>query len=106
MRDESWTFLRTLIETPGPSGYEREVAAVWRAEAESVADEVDRDLTGNSFASLDAVISILCSECSGNESVAFVPGRSAPDCSWVLPSRLCLTLRVAGQKPSPPLRSR
>jgi endoglucanase len=50
VRDESWTFLRTLIETPGPSGYEREVAAVWRTEAESFADDVDRDLTGNSFA--------------------------------------------------------
>ena len=47
---ESWNFLKRLIETPGPSGYEREVAAVWRAEAETFADEVDRDLTGNSFA--------------------------------------------------------
>ena len=50
MRSESWTFLKTLIETPGPSGYERDVAAVWRTEAETFADEVDRDLTGNSFA--------------------------------------------------------
>jgi endoglucanase len=47
---ESWNFLKKLIETPGPSGYEREVAAVWRAEAETFADEVNRDLTGNSFA--------------------------------------------------------
>jgi putative aminopeptidase FrvX len=47
---ESWTFLKKLIETPGPSGYEREVAAVWRSYAESFADEVDRDLTGNSYA--------------------------------------------------------
>jgi endoglucanase len=50
VRSESWTFLKTLIETPGPSGYERDVAAVWRTEAETFADEVDRDLTGNSFA--------------------------------------------------------
>ena len=54
MRSESWTFLKTLIETPGPSGYERDVAAVWRTEAETFADEVDRDLTGNSFAWLRA----------------------------------------------------
>jgi putative aminopeptidase FrvX len=50
VQTESWTFLRKLIETPGPSGYEREVAAVWREEAQTFADEVDRDLTGNSFA--------------------------------------------------------
>jgi endoglucanase len=50
VRSESWTFLKNLIETPGPSGYERDVAAVWRKEAEGFADEVDRDLTGNSFA--------------------------------------------------------
>jgi putative aminopeptidase FrvX len=50
VRSESWTFLKTLIEIPGPSGYERDVAAVWRKEAEGFADEVDRDLTGNSFA--------------------------------------------------------
>ena len=50
MKSESWTFLRRLFETPGPAGYERQVAAVWRDEAETFADEVDRDLTGNSFA--------------------------------------------------------
>ena len=44
------SFLKRLIETPGPSGYERNVAAVWREEAQTFADEVDRDLTGNSFA--------------------------------------------------------
>jgi endoglucanase len=48
--DESWTFLQRLIATPGPSGYEREVAKVWRDYAVTFADEVDRDLTGNSFA--------------------------------------------------------
>lgn len=50
MISESWTFLQKLIALPGPSGYEREVAALWRSHAETFADEVDRDLTGNSFA--------------------------------------------------------
>ena len=54
MNDSSLTFLKKLLTTPGPSGFEREVAAVWRAEAETFADEVDRDLTGNSFAWLRA----------------------------------------------------
>ncbi len=54
MNDNSLTFLKNLLTTPGPSGFEREVAAVWRAEAATFADEVDRDLTGNSFAWLRA----------------------------------------------------
>ncbi len=50
MNDHSLEFFRTLIDTAGPSGFEREVAAYWRSEAETFADEVDRDLTGNSYA--------------------------------------------------------
>lgn len=42
--------LKTLIATQGPSGYEREVAAVWRDSATGWADEIDRDRTGNSYA--------------------------------------------------------
>jgi endoglucanase len=42
--------LKSLIATQGPSGYEREVAAVWRDLATDWADEVDRDRTGNSYA--------------------------------------------------------
>ena len=54
MNDKSLAFLKKLLTTPGPSGFEREVAAVWRQEAETCADEVNRDLTGNSFAWLRA----------------------------------------------------
>jgi endoglucanase len=54
MNEISLTFLKSLLTTPGPSGFEREVAAVWRQEAGTFADEVDRDLTGNSFAWLRA----------------------------------------------------
>ncbi|HQY30556.1 MAG TPA: M42 family peptidase, partial [Thermomicrobiales bacterium] len=43
-------FLKRLIDQAGPSGYERKVAAIWRDEAASFADLVDRDLTGNSYA--------------------------------------------------------
>jgi putative aminopeptidase FrvX len=46
----SLSLLKRLIEPAGPSGYERAAAAIWRAEAESFADLVDRDLTGNSYA--------------------------------------------------------
>jgi len=43
-------FLRRLLDAPGPSGYERAPARVWRQEAESFADEVYGDVTGNSYA--------------------------------------------------------
>ena len=43
-------FLRRLLDAPGPSGYEQSPARAWRAEAEGFADEVERDVTGNSSA--------------------------------------------------------
>jgi endoglucanase len=46
------TFLQNLLTTPGPSGFEQAAARVWRDEAASFADEVDRDVLGNSYAGL------------------------------------------------------
>jgi putative aminopeptidase FrvX len=43
-------FLRALITTPGPSGYEQAPARVWREKAETFADSVDWDNLGNSYA--------------------------------------------------------
>jgi endoglucanase len=51
MRDESFSFLKSLLSTPGPSGYEGEAAKVWRGEAANFA-EVRGDRMGNSFATL------------------------------------------------------
>jgi putative aminopeptidase FrvX len=51
---ESLTFLRRLLDTPGPSAFEAAPARVWRAEAESFADSVHADVAGNSFALLDS----------------------------------------------------
>jgi putative aminopeptidase FrvX len=45
-------FLKQLLGTPGPSGDEAAVARIWRAEAETFADEVTTDINGNSFALL------------------------------------------------------
>jgi putative aminopeptidase FrvX len=52
MRPQSLTFLRRLLDTPGPSGFEAPPARVWREEAESLADEVRIDNSGNSIAVL------------------------------------------------------
>ncbi len=52
MEDRSFEFLKRLLDTPGPSGFETPAARVWRAEAESFASGVDVDVAGNSYASL------------------------------------------------------
>ena len=52
MEARATDFLRRLLDAPGPSGYERAPARVWRTEAESFADEVSLDVIGNSYARL------------------------------------------------------
>ncbi len=44
------SFLEKLLDAPGPSGFEVRPARVWREEAETFADDVQVDVTGNSFA--------------------------------------------------------
>ncbi len=53
MDAESLDFLKRLLDTPGPSGFEAAPARVWRAEAEKLADRVDVDVSGNSVAVLN-----------------------------------------------------
>lgn len=52
MKKESVEFLRKLVNSISPSGYEDEAAAAWYAEAQKFADSVRRDCHGNT----DAVI--------------------------------------------------
>ena len=53
MRDASYDFLKRLLATPGPSGYEDAAAKVWREEAAKIAD-VRGDRMGNSFATISS----------------------------------------------------
>jgi endoglucanase len=53
MTPESLSFLKSLLDTPGPSAFETAPARVWRAEAERFADAVRADVAGNSFATLN-----------------------------------------------------
>lgn len=46
----SLDFLRALLDTPGPSGFESAAARVWREEAARFAKEVRTDVAGNSIA--------------------------------------------------------
>ncbi len=52
MQDGTKAFLYRMLETASPSGFETEAARVWRAEAETFADEVEVDSNGNSYARL------------------------------------------------------
>src|SRR5688500_12285667 len=51
--DSSLAFLRKLLDTPGPSGFEAAPARVWREEARSFAD-VGGDVAGNRVATVNA----------------------------------------------------
>ena len=53
MTSESLAFLKSLLDTPGPSSFEAAPARAWRAEAERLADSVHADVSGNSFATLN-----------------------------------------------------
>lgn len=53
MEGRSLAFLKSLLDTPGPSGFETGPARVWRAEAQQFADDVTADVGGNSLATLN-----------------------------------------------------
>ncbi|MBI4500993.1 MAG: M42 family metallopeptidase [Gemmatimonadetes bacterium] len=57
MKPTSLAFLKRLLDAPGPSGFETLPAKVWRAEAESFANQVTSDVTGNSVAALNPEVS-------------------------------------------------
>jgi endoglucanase len=50
VEERSIDFLKRLLDTPGPSGFEAKVAKSWRDEAEQFADSVVADNAGNSIA--------------------------------------------------------
>src|SRR5437667_336234 len=46
-------FLKRLLDTPGPSGFETAPARVWREEVKAFADDVKADVHGNSTAAVN-----------------------------------------------------
>lgn len=52
MNDNDFAFLKELVETPSPSGYEQPAQRVIRAQLEDVADELTTDVMGNLIARL------------------------------------------------------
>jgi putative aminopeptidase FrvX len=49
----SLAFLKRLLDTPAPSGFEGPAARVWREEASTFADKVTTDVAGNSMAEIN-----------------------------------------------------
>lgn len=49
----SLAFLKRLLDTPAPSGFEAPAARVWREEASTFADRVTTDVAGNSMAEIN-----------------------------------------------------
>ncbi len=50
MREESFAFLKKLVDTPGPSGYEQQVQKVFREQVRSYVEDVSTDIMGNVIA--------------------------------------------------------
>lgn len=53
MDARSLAFLRSLLDAPGPSSFEVLPARAWREEASTLAEQVDVDVSGNSFATVN-----------------------------------------------------
>jgi endoglucanase len=53
MKPSSLDFLKRLLDSPGPSGFETAPARIWRAETERFADEVTADVSGNTIAAVN-----------------------------------------------------
>lgn len=54
MRDESFAFLKQLLETPSPSGFETKGQRVWADYVGDFAEKVESDAYGNIFARLNS----------------------------------------------------
>lgn len=53
MKKQDFNFLKELVETPSPSGYEQPAQRVIRKQLEAVASGIDSDVMGNLIARLD-----------------------------------------------------
>ena len=53
MQDQSLTFLKNLLTTASPSGYEQKIQEVVRTWAKPFADDVHTDLHGNVIAAIN-----------------------------------------------------
>src|SRR3954463_8857726 len=53
LNPSSITFLKRLLDTPGPSGYEAAAGRIWREEAARFTKHVSTDVAGNCMAEVN-----------------------------------------------------
>jgi putative aminopeptidase FrvX len=53
MQQDSFDFLKQLVDTPGPSGYEQRVQRVFRDQVAAYAADVHPDILGNVYAAVN-----------------------------------------------------
>jgi len=53
MERQQFDFLKSLVETPSPSGYEQQAAAIWREYAGQFADKISTDSQGSVVAGIN-----------------------------------------------------
>ena len=53
MQQDSFDFLKKLVDTPGPSGYEQPVQRVFRERVNGYASDVSTDVMGSVFATVN-----------------------------------------------------
>src|SRR5476649_1346190 len=102
MHDASFAFLKTLLQTPSPSGYEQRIQEVVRTWARPFADELRTDLHGNVIAALNPTGSpriMLAGHCDqlalmvehiGGEGFLYVQPMGGWDMQILLGHRLCV----------------
>ncbi len=54
MKDSSFAFLKRIVDTPGPSGYEQQVQKVYREYVREFSDDVQTDVMGSVIATKNA----------------------------------------------------
>lgn len=59
-------FLKTLLETASPSGYEKNAATLWKKEAKKITQDVYGDIHGNSIAVISRAMNNALSSCPPN----------------------------------------
>ena len=53
MQQDSFNFLKRLVHTPGPSGYEQQVQCVFRDRVTTYATDIRTDILGNVYATVN-----------------------------------------------------
>ena len=56
MRKESYSFLKKILETPSPSGFEQPVQRIIRERMKPFAERIETDVHGNVVAAINAAI--------------------------------------------------